>query len=171
MIEGLESFQCIVDLLLNMNKILLNKHLCLHGQFSKIFETFGPITVSTTQMCSYLSTVSLSSVNNKNFLKSPRRHQRSGRSSIVNKENQKKKSHALPAPSPTSRSSHCRFSESKGSQLFKLKKVLTNEKRGGLTVVTFDRSPFKLLSRKFSNKFVQAPSCERSAQILLKISA
>ncbi len=31
-------------------------------------------------------------------------------------------------------------------------KVLTNEKRGGLRVVSFDRSPFKLLSLKFSNK-------------------
>jgi hypothetical protein len=40
-------------------------------------------------------------------------------------------------------------------------KVLTNEKRGGVTVVSFDRSPFKLFSRKFSNKLVQAPSCER----------
>jgi hypothetical protein len=40
-------------------------------------------------------------------------------------------------------------------------KVLTNEKRGGLTLVPFDRSRFKLFSRKFSNKLVQAPSCER----------
>ncbi len=40
-------------------------------------------------------------------------------------------------------------------------KVLTNEKRGGLAVVTFDRYRFKLFSRKFSNKFVLAPSCER----------
>jgi hypothetical protein len=40
-------------------------------------------------------------------------------------------------------------------------KVLTNEKRGGLAVVPFDRSRFKLFSRKFSNKSVQAPSCER----------
>ncbi len=31
-------------------------------------------------------------------------------------------------------------------------KVLTNEKRGGLAVVPFDRSRFKLFSRKFSNK-------------------
>jgi hypothetical protein len=38
---------------------------------------------------------------------------------------------------------------------------LTNEKRGGLRVVSFDRSPFKLLSLKFSNKSVQAPSCQR----------
>ncbi len=40
-------------------------------------------------------------------------------------------------------------------------KVLTNEKRGGLTIVSFDRSRFKLISRKFSHKLVQAPSCER----------
>jgi hypothetical protein len=40
-------------------------------------------------------------------------------------------------------------------------KVLTNEKRGSLTVVSFDRSRFKLISRKFSRKLVQAPSCER----------
>jgi hypothetical protein len=40
-------------------------------------------------------------------------------------------------------------------------KVFTNEKRDGLTVVSFDRSCFKLCSRKFSNKLVQAPSCER----------
>ncbi len=39
-------------------------------------------------------------------------------------------------------------------------KVLTNEKRGGLSVVLFDRSPFKLFSLKFSNRLVQAPSCE-----------
>jgi hypothetical protein len=31
-------------------------------------------------------------------------------------------------------------------------KVLTNEKRGGLKVVTFDKSPFKLFSLRFSNK-------------------
>jgi hypothetical protein len=37
-------------------------------------------------------------------------------------------------------------------------KVLPNEKRGGLKVVSFDRSPFKL---RFSNKSVQAPSSER----------
>ena len=40
-------------------------------------------------------------------------------------------------------------------------KVLTNEKRGGLKVVEFDRSPFKLFTLKFSNKSVQSPSCER----------
>jgi hypothetical protein len=40
-------------------------------------------------------------------------------------------------------------------------KVLTNEKRGGVRVVSFGRSPFKLFSLKFSNKSVQAPSCER----------
>ncbi len=40
-------------------------------------------------------------------------------------------------------------------------KVLTNEKRGGLTVISFDRSPFKLFSRKFAKESVQAQSCER----------
>ncbi len=33
-------------------------------------------------------------------------------------------------------------------------KVLTNEKRGGLSVVSFDRSPFQIFSLKFSNKLV-----------------
>jgi hypothetical protein len=45
--------------------------------------------------------------------------------------------------------------------LFNALKVLTNEKRGGLKVEAFDRSPFKLFTLKFSNKSVQAPSCER----------
>jgi hypothetical protein len=40
-------------------------------------------------------------------------------------------------------------------------KVLTNEKRGGLTTVLFDRSPFKLFTLKFSNKSIQPSSCER----------
>ncbi len=40
-------------------------------------------------------------------------------------------------------------------------KVLTNEKIGGLLVISFDRRRFKLFSRKFSNKLVQATSCER----------
>jgi hypothetical protein len=40
-------------------------------------------------------------------------------------------------------------------------KVLTNEKRGRSTMVLFDRSHFKLFSLRFSNKSVQAPSCER----------
>jgi hypothetical protein len=40
-------------------------------------------------------------------------------------------------------------------------KVLTNEKKGGLRIISFDRSPFKLFSRKFSKESVQAPSCER----------
>jgi hypothetical protein len=39
--------------------------------------------------------------------------------------------------------------------------VLTNEKRGGLSVVSFDRTGFKLYSRKFSNKLMQAPPGER----------
>jgi hypothetical protein len=30
-----------------------------------------------------------------------------------------------------------------------------------MTLVSFDRSHFKLVSRKFSNKLAQAPSCER----------
>ncbi len=38
---------------------------------------------------------------------------------------------------------------------------LTNEKRDGFKVVAFERSPFKLFTRRFSNKSVQAPSCER----------
>jgi hypothetical protein len=42
-----------------------------------------------------------------------------------------------------------------------LLKVLTNENRGGLNLASFDRSPFKLFSLRFSNKSVQAPSCER----------
>jgi hypothetical protein len=40
-------------------------------------------------------------------------------------------------------------------------KVLTNEKKGGLEVVAFDRSPFKLFTLRFSDKSVQAPSSER----------
>ncbi len=40
-------------------------------------------------------------------------------------------------------------------------KLLANEKRGGLTMLSFDRSPFKLSSLKFADKSVQAPSCER----------
>jgi hypothetical protein len=33
-------------------------------------------------------------------------------------------------------------------------KVLTNEKRGGLRIISLDRSPFKLFSRKFSKESV-----------------
>jgi hypothetical protein len=40
-------------------------------------------------------------------------------------------------------------------------KVLSNEKRGNLKVVAFDRFTFKLVTLRFSNKSVQAPSCER----------
>ncbi len=40
-------------------------------------------------------------------------------------------------------------------------KVLANLKRGGLAMLSFDRSPFKLSSLKFSDKSAQAPSCER----------
>jgi hypothetical protein len=43
--------------------------------------------------------------------------------------------------------------------LFNLK-VFTNEKRGGLKVVAIDRSSFKLFSLRFSNKSVEALSCE-----------
>ncbi len=39
--------------------------------------------------------------------------------------------------------------------------ILTNEKRGGLKVVAFDKSPFMLFKLRFSNKLVQAPSCKR----------
>ncbi len=39
-------------------------------------------------------------------------------------------------------------------------KVLTNEKRGGLIVILFDRFSFQLFTRKFSNKSVQSSSCE-----------
>jgi hypothetical protein len=51
-------------------------------------------------------------------------------------------------------------------------KVLTNEKRGDLKVVALDRSPFNLITLRFSNKSVQAPSCERlrSAQRTLFLS-
>jgi hypothetical protein len=37
-------------------------------------------------------------------------------------------------------------------------KVLTNEKGGGLTVISFDRSRFKLLTLRFSNKSVHPVS-------------
>ena len=40
-------------------------------------------------------------------------------------------------------------------------KVLTNEKRGGLNLVSFDWSRFKLFTLKFSKESVQTPSCER----------
>ncbi len=40
-------------------------------------------------------------------------------------------------------------------------KVLTNDKRGGLKVVPFDKSPFKQFTLRFSNKLVQAPFCKR----------
>jgi hypothetical protein len=40
-------------------------------------------------------------------------------------------------------------------------KVSTNEKRGGLKVVVFDRYPFKVFSLRFSKKSVQSPSCKR----------
>ncbi len=42
-----------------------------------------------------------------------------------------------------------------------LLKVITNVKKGGLTAISFEKSRFKLFSRNFSNKLVQAPSCER----------
>jgi hypothetical protein len=40
-------------------------------------------------------------------------------------------------------------------------KVMTNEKRGGLNLVLFDWSCFKLFTLKFSKESVQAPSYER----------
>jgi hypothetical protein len=40
--------------------------------------------------------------------------------------------------------------------------VLTNEKRGGLYLASFDRSPFKIFSLRFSKESVQTPSCERT---------
>jgi hypothetical protein len=40
-------------------------------------------------------------------------------------------------------------------------KVLTNEKKGGLTLVLFKRSHFKLFTLKLSSKSVQSSSCER----------
>jgi hypothetical protein len=39
-------------------------------------------------------------------------------------------------------------------------RVLTNEKRSVLKVVSFDKSPFMLIMLRFSNKSVQAPSSE-----------
>jgi hypothetical protein len=44
----------------------------------------------------------------------------------------------------------------------RLLKVLTNEERGGLKVVSIDRSRFQLFTLKFSKKSVQTPSCERA---------
>jgi len=48
-------------------------------------------------------------------------------------------------------------------------KGIDHEKTGGLKVVELDRSPFKLLTLKFSNKSVQSSSCERhkSAQPIM----
>jgi hypothetical protein len=40
-------------------------------------------------------------------------------------------------------------------------KVLTSEKRGGLTVTLFDGFRFQLFTLKFSNISVQPSSCER----------
>ncbi len=61
--------------------------------------------------------------------------------------------HKAPAPHSVILISH--------EDLNALLKVFTNEKRGGLRVISFNRPPFKLLSRKFSKESVQAPSCER----------
>jgi hypothetical protein len=44
----------------------------------------------------------------------------------------------------------------------RLLKVLTNEERGGLKVVSIDRSRFQLFTQKVSKKSVQTPSCERA---------
>jgi hypothetical protein len=41
-------------------------------------------------------------------------------------------------------------------------KVLTNEKRGGLTAVTFDVSRIKLFAPRLSDKSMLTPSCERA---------
>jgi hypothetical protein len=40
-------------------------------------------------------------------------------------------------------------------------KVLAYEKRGGLKVVAFDKSPFQLFMLKFSKESVKASSCKR----------
>ncbi len=40
-------------------------------------------------------------------------------------------------------------------------KVVTSKKRGELSMLSFDSSPFKLFSVRFSNNSVQAPTCER----------
>ena len=40
-------------------------------------------------------------------------------------------------------------------------KVLTNEKRGGMNLVSFDWSPIKLFSLGFSKESVQTPPSER----------
>ncbi len=39
-------------------------------------------------------------------------------------------------------------------------KVLTNEKRGGLEVVSIDRSHFNLFTQRFSNKSMLTPSAK-----------
>jgi hypothetical protein len=43
-------------------------------------------------------------------------------------------------------------------------KVLTNEKRGGLKVVAFDRSPLQLFTLRFSNKSVQADASMKQSE-------
>ncbi len=42
-----------------------------------------------------------------------------------------------------------------------LLKVLTNEKRDGLKVAAFDKSPCKIFTLRFSVMSAQAPSCKR----------
>ncbi len=42
-----------------------------------------------------------------------------------------------------------------------LLKVLTKEKRGGMNLLSFDWSPLKLFSLRFSKESVQTLSCER----------
>jgi hypothetical protein len=44
---------------------------------------------------------------------------------------------------------------------YQVLKVLTNEKRDGLKVISFERSPCKLFTLRYSNKSVQVPSRER----------
>ncbi len=56
----------------------------------------------------------------------------------------------------------CRIFTSLKERELRWLKVLTNEKRGGLTVVSFDGPPFKLFSLRFSYKSMQATSCKRT---------
>ncbi len=54
-----------------------------------------------------------------------------------------------------------KFKVSRTKNLQNNLKVLTNEKRSGLTVILFERSRFQLFSLNLSNKSVQSSSCER----------
>jgi hypothetical protein len=55
----------------------------------------------------------------------------------------------------------CLFGKKRLKLHFAMLKMKTNEKRGGLKVVSFDRSRSKLFTLRFSNKSMQTPSCER----------